>query len=69
MGAARCSVCLIYRIAVISLKVTEARHMQCELYEGTDELNTHSWYTAGIFVKNRRENKCLDKFWSWVEER
>jgi len=43
--------------------------MQCELYEVTDDLNTHSWYTAGVFVKNRRENKSLDKFWSWVEER
>ena len=31
--------------------------------------NTHSWYTAGVFVKNRRENKSLNKFWSWVEER
>lgn len=43
--------------------------MQCELYEVTDELNTHSWYTAGIFVKSREENKSLDKFYSWVEER
>lgn len=43
--------------------------MQCELYEVTDDLNTHSWYTAGIFAKDRRENKSLDKFWSWVEER
>ncbi|MCR5671484.1 MAG: alpha/beta hydrolase [Butyrivibrio sp.] len=43
--------------------------MQCELYEVTDELNTHSWYTAGIFVKNRKENKSLDKFYTWLEER
>lgn len=43
--------------------------MQCELYEVTDDLDTHSWYTAGIFAKDRRENKSLDKFWSWVEER
>lgn len=43
--------------------------MQCELYEVTDDPNTHSWYTAGIFAKDRRENKSLDKFWSWVEER
>lgn len=42
--------------------------MQCELYEVIDELNTHSWYTAGIFVKNRDENKSLDKFYRWVEE-
>ena len=43
--------------------------MQCELYEVTDELDTHSWYTAGVFVKSRRENKSVDKFFSWVEER
>ena len=43
--------------------------MQCELYEVTDDLNTHSWYTAGIFVTNRRDNRSLDKFWSWIEER
>ncbi len=43
--------------------------MQCELYEVTDELDTHSWYTAGVFVKNRQENKSLDKFYTWVEER
>ena len=43
--------------------------MECELYEVTDELNTHSWYTAGIFVKSRKENKSLDKFYSWIEER
>lgn len=42
--------------------------MQCELYEVTDKLNTHSWYTAGIFVKDRTENRSLDKFYSWVEE-
>ena len=43
--------------------------MECELYEVVDELNTHSWYTAGIFVKSRQENKSLDKFYSWIEER
>jgi len=26
--------------------------MQCELYEVTDELNKHSWYTAGVFAKD-----------------
>ena len=42
--------------------------MECELYEVTDELNTHSWYTAGVFAKSRGENKSLDKFFTWVEE-
>jgi acetyl esterase/lipase len=43
--------------------------MRCELYEVTDELNTHSWYTAGVFAKRREENKSIDKFFNWVEER
>lgn len=42
--------------------------MKCELYEVVDELNTHSWYTAGVFAKTREENKSLDKFFTWVEE-
>ena len=41
----------------------------CEIYSVIDKKDTHSWYTAGIFVKNRSESKSLDKFWSWVEER
>ena len=40
----------------------------CELYSVTDEKNTHSWYTAGMFLENRKENKGLDKFFSWIEE-
>ena len=41
----------------------------CELYSVTDEKNTHSWYTAGMFLETREENKGLDKFFSWIEER
>ena len=41
----------------------------CELYSVTDEKNTHSWYTAGMFLETRDENKGLDKFFSWIEER
>lgn len=43
--------------------------IESELYEVTDELDTHSWYTAGVFAKSRRENKSLDRFFTWVEER
>ena len=42
--------------------------MQCELYEVTDELDTHSWYTAGVFVKSRAKNRSIDKFYTWVED-
>lgn len=40
----------------------------CELYSVQDKKNTHSWYTAGMFMEKREENKCLDKFFSWIEE-
>ena len=41
----------------------------CELYSIIDKKNTHSWYTAGMFMETREENKGLDKFFSWIEER
>ena len=41
----------------------------CELYSVTDKKNTHSWYTAGMFLESREENKGLDKFFSWIEEK
>jgi acetyl esterase/lipase len=40
---------------------------QCELYSVEDKKNTHSWYTAGMFLESRAENKGLDKFFSWIE--
>ena len=40
----------------------------CELYSVTDKKNTHSWYTAGMFLETRAENKGLNKFFSWIEE-
>ncbi len=40
----------------------------CELYSVTDRKNTHSWYTAGMFLESREENKGLDKFFSWIEQ-
>ena len=39
----------------------------CELYEVVDKKNTHSWYTAGMFLETREENKGLDTFFSWIE--
>ena len=40
-----------------------------ELYGVEDSKNTHSWYTAGLFLETREENRTLDKFYSWIEER
>ena len=40
---------------------------KCELYRVEDEKNTHSWYTAGCFFETREENKCIDKFFSYIE--
>lgn len=41
---------------------------ECELYEVVDKKNTHSWYTAGMFLETRNENQGLDKFFSWIEK-
>lgn len=38
--------------------------IKCELYRIEDKKNTHSWYTAGMFLEKREENKCLNKFFS-----
>ena len=40
----------------------------CELYSVEDKKNTHSWYTAGLFLETREENRGLDKFFTWIEE-
>lgn len=40
---------------------------QCELYSVVDKKNTHSWYTAGMFLEMRKENSGLDKFFSWID--
>lgn len=48
----------------------KAREMgnKCELYDVIDRKNTHSWYTAGMFLETREENKGLDKFFSYIED-
>ena len=38
-----------------------------ELYSVEDKKDTHSWYTAGLFLETRQENKTLDKFFTWIE--
>ena len=40
---------------------------KCELYSVEDKKNTHSWYTAGMFLETREENKALNKLLSFVE--
>lgn len=41
--------------------------MECELYAVVDQKNTHSWYTAGMFLETREKNQSLNKFFSWIE--
>ena len=48
-------------------KKAVSRGIACELYEVVDKKNTHSWYTAGMFLETREENKGLDKIFSWIE--
>lgn len=42
--------------------------IECELYEVMDKQNTHSAYSAGMFLEARETNQALDKLFSWVEE-
>lgn len=39
----------------------------CELYAVADQKNTHSWYTAGMFLETREKNRTLDTFFCWIE--
>ena len=50
------------------MQKAESLGNKCELYSVIDKKNTHSWYTAGMFLETREENKGLDKLFSWLEE-
>lgn len=39
----------------------------CELYSVEDNKNTHSWYTVGMFLEKRDQNRGLDRLLSYVE--
>ena len=56
-----------YSCAEQFCKKAKALGIECELYSVIDKKNTHSWYTAGMFLEDRQENKTLDKFFSWIE--
>lgn len=57
-----------YECAVDFKKKADLIGNRCELYTVVDKKNTHSWYTAGMFMEERNENKGLDKFFSWIEK-
>ena len=42
--------------------------LQCELYEVVDKINTHSAYSAGMFLETRETNQALDKLFAWIEK-
>lgn len=42
--------------------------IKCELYEVTDKMNTHSAYSAGMFLETRETNQSLNKLFSWIED-
>ncbi len=41
--------------------------IKAELCDVLEKQNTHSWYTAGIFLKDRIKSATLDKVFSWIE--
>ena len=46
----------------------KALGIDCQLYSVTDAKNTHSWYTAGVFLFERQESDTLDTFFRWIEQ-
>ena len=39
-----------------------------QIYEVVDKINTHSAYSAGMFLETRETNQALDKLFSWIED-
>ena len=60
---------IAYESAEAFAERARALGIPCELYSVVDEKNTHSWYTAGMFLERRDENRGLDKLLSWIEQR
>lgn len=56
-----------YSCAEYFYEKAKALGIKCELYTVEDKKNTHSWYTAGMFLETREENQSLNKFFSWIE--
>lgn len=56
-----------YSCAEEFYKKAKALGIPCELYSVVDKKNTHSWYTAGMFLETRETNHGLNKFFSWIE--
>ena len=58
---------IAYSCAEQMCKSAKDLGIACEIYSVGGRRNTHSWYTAGMFLEDRRENQTLDKFFSWIE--
>lgn len=56
-----------YSCAEDFYKKARSLAIPCELYSVTDKRNTHSWYTAGMFLETRETNQGLDRFFTWIE--
>lgn len=59
---------IAYSCAKDFYKKAQALGVPCELYSVVDKKNTHSWYTAGMFLETRETNQGLDKFFTWIEK-
>lgn len=57
-----------YSCAELFYKKAQELGNKCELYSVEDKKNTHSWYTAGMFLETREQNKTMNKFLSWIEQ-
>lgn len=57
-----------YSCAEAFCKKAQQLGIPCELYSVADKKNTHSWYTAGMFLETRETNQGLNKFFTWIEK-
>lgn len=57
-----------YSMAEIFYEKAKQLGIDCELYSVTDKINTHSAYSAGMFLESREQNQALDKLFAWIEE-
>ena len=56
-----------YEQAKTFCRRAEELGISAEFYDVKEKHDTHSAYSAGIFLKDRNDSPVLDKFFSWIE--
>ncbi len=56
-----------YSQSVALFKKAKTMGVKAELYEVVDKMNTHSAYSAGMFLETRETNQALNELYTWIE--